>query len=126
MDDRILARTLIVAALAVLLVTAIGILHRSDGVGQSNQVVSSAVRLDDLSAELKRCSKLEPQDAVEDSRCQAVWEENRRRFFGQPPRPLAIGPDKSAHSMSGSDSPPSTVSPRASASPPSVTGAPQP
>lgn len=42
---------------------------------------------DDLSAELRRCSALGPQDAA-DTRCVAVWEENRRRFFGKPARPL--------------------------------------
>ena len=42
---------------------------------------------DDLSAELRRCSALVVQDA-EDPRCQAVWEENRRRFFGRSARPL--------------------------------------
>jgi conjugative transfer region protein TrbK len=42
---------------------------------------------DDLSADLRRCSALGPQDA-EDRRCQAVWEENRRRFFGGSARPL--------------------------------------
>jgi conjugative transfer region protein TrbK len=42
---------------------------------------------DDLSAELRRCSALGPQDP-EDARCVAVWEENRRRFLGKPARPL--------------------------------------
>ncbi|MGY3619172.1 putative entry exclusion protein TrbK-alt [Bradyrhizobium sp. USDA 10063] len=42
---------------------------------------------DDLSAELRRCRALRPQDA-EDPHCQAVWEENRARFFGRPARPL--------------------------------------
>lgn len=42
---------------------------------------------ENLSAELRRCSALGPQDA-EVPRCQAVWEENRRRFFGRPARPL--------------------------------------
>jgi conjugative transfer region protein TrbK len=42
---------------------------------------------DDLSAELRRCSALGPQDA-EVPRCQEVWEENRRRFFGGSARPL--------------------------------------
>ena len=42
---------------------------------------------DDLSAELRRCSALGPQDA-EDPHCVAVWEENRQRFFGRPARPL--------------------------------------
>ena len=46
---------------------------------------------DDLSAELRRCSALGPQDA-EDARCVAVWEENRRRFLGRPARPLATAP----------------------------------
>ncbi len=37
---------------------------------------------DPLSAELRRCSALGPQDAS-NPQCQAVWEENRRRFFGK-------------------------------------------
>ncbi len=48
---------------------------------------SDASAPDDLSAELRRCSALGPQDA-EDQHCQAVWEENRRRFFGEPARSL--------------------------------------
>jgi conjugative transfer region protein TrbK len=44
---------------------------------------------DDLTAELRRCSALGPQNAV-DARCEAVWEENRRRFFGRPARPLPL------------------------------------
>ncbi len=47
----------------------------------------TAPATDDLTAELRRCSALGPQDA-EDARCVAVWEENRRRFFGRPARPL--------------------------------------
>ena len=50
---------------------------------------------DDLSAELRRCSALGPQDA-EDARCVAVWEENRRRFFGGPARPLSPTPPGAA------------------------------
>ncbi|MCA1414656.1 MULTISPECIES: putative entry exclusion protein TrbK-alt [Bradyrhizobium] len=42
---------------------------------------------DDLSAELLRCAELGPQDA-EDAHCQAVWKENRARFFGRPARPI--------------------------------------
>jgi conjugative transfer region protein TrbK len=49
--------------------------------------IPSASAPDDFSAELRRCSALGPQDA-EDPRCQAVWEENRRRFFGRPVRSL--------------------------------------
>ena len=42
---------------------------------------------DDLTTELRQCSALGPQDAV-DLHCQAVWEENRARFFDRPARPL--------------------------------------
>src|ERR1700691_2159187 len=42
---------------------------------------------DDLSAELRRCSALGPQNA-EDPHCVAVWEENRQRFFGRTAAPL--------------------------------------
>ena len=49
--------------------------------------VLAAPTPDDLSAELRRCGALGPQDA-EDARCVAVWEENRQRFFGRPARPL--------------------------------------
>jgi conjugative transfer region protein TrbK len=45
-----------------------------------------AIAPDDLSAELRRCGTLALQDA-EDQRCEAVWTENRRRFFGRPARP---------------------------------------
>lgn len=45
-----------------------------------------AIDPDDLSAELRRCGALGLQDA-EDQRCEAVWTENRRRFFGRPARP---------------------------------------
>jgi conjugative transfer region protein TrbK len=51
----------------------------------------TAPATDDLTAELRRCRALGPQDA-EDARCVAVWEENRRRFFGRPARPLPQTP----------------------------------
>lgn len=40
----------------------------------------------DLSAELRRCDALGPQqadDRTEETHCRSVWEENRRHFFGQ-------------------------------------------
>jgi conjugative transfer region protein TrbK len=46
---------------------------------------------DDLAPELRRCSALGPSDA-EDPYCLAVWNENRRRFFGRPARPLRSPP----------------------------------
>ena len=51
----------------------------------------SAATSDDLSAELRHCSALGPSDA-EDPHCLAVWDENRRRFFGRPARPLRNPP----------------------------------
>jgi conjugative transfer region protein TrbK len=48
--------------------------------------VAFANESDTLSAELRRCRALGLQDA-EDQRCEAVWTENRRRFFGRPARP---------------------------------------
>ncbi|WP_159731565.1 putative entry exclusion protein TrbK-alt [Methylosinus sp. Ce-a6] len=50
---------------------------------------------DALSAELRRCGALELQDA-EDQRCEAVWTENRRRFFGRPARPARPTPPTAA------------------------------
>jgi len=59
---------------------------------------------DDLSAELRRCCALGPQDA-EDPHCQAVWEENRARFFGRPARPLlpqaAPAPSSTTNAVEG-------------------------
>jgi len=63
---------------------------------------------DDLLAELRRCRALGPQDAV-DARCAAVWEENRRRFFGAPARPLP--PAQSANAAGSVLSGPSTSIP---------------
>jgi conjugative transfer region protein TrbK len=48
--------------------------------------VAVSIDPDNLSAELRRCGALGLQDA-EDQRCEAVWTENRRRFFGRPARP---------------------------------------
>ncbi|QXX76113.1 hypothetical protein MHY1_02948 [Methylovirgula sp. HY1] len=39
----------------------------------------------DIPTELRRCNALGPQDA-DDPHCRAVWAENRRRFFGLPPK----------------------------------------
>jgi conjugative transfer region protein TrbK len=59
---------------------------------------------DDLSAELRRCGALGEQDA-EDPRCRAVWEENRRHFFGRLARPLppAVAPPTPAPAIGSSE-----------------------
>jgi len=93
----------IVALIAVFIATLVAVNRRpSAPVVETSPITSSAS--DDLSAELRRCSVLGPQDA-EDPHCVAVWEENRQRFFGRPARPL----------------PPQTP-PGAAASPPPPTG----
>ena len=56
---------------------------------------TSAATPDDLSSELRHCSALGPSDA-EDPHCLAVWNENRRRFFGRPARPLRSPPAQEA------------------------------
>jgi conjugative transfer region protein TrbK len=76
----------IVALIAVFITTLVAVNRRpSAPVTETSSTTSPAP--DDLSAELRRCSALGPQDA-EDPHCVAVWEENRQRFFGRPARPL--------------------------------------
>ncbi len=75
----------IVALIAVFIATLFAVNRRAGKPVVPDALFVSAP--DDLSAGLRRCSALGPQDA-EDPRCQAVWEENRRRFFGRPARPL--------------------------------------
>ncbi|QGM46064.1 putative entry exclusion protein TrbK-alt [Methylocystis heyeri] len=65
----------------------------------------SAATSDDLSSELRHCSALGPSDA-EDPYCLAVWDENRRRFFGRPARPLRSPP---AHEATAPATPSSAV-----------------
>ncbi|WP_038378265.1 putative entry exclusion protein TrbK-alt [Bradyrhizobium elkanii] len=69
----------------VIFLAALHVIHRrpvEPPVSEAPSVSAS----DDLSAELRRCSALGPQDA-EDPHCQAVWKESRARFFGGPARP---------------------------------------
>lgn len=80
--------TAIVVLIAVFIATLVAINRRpSTSVVEPPPVSIASPASDDLSAELRRCSALGPKDAV-DARCVAVWEENRRRFFGRPARPL--------------------------------------
>ena len=52
---------------------------------------ASQARSPDLSAELQRCKALTPEDG-ENPRCRAVWEANRRRFFGGRPASEGAAP----------------------------------
>jgi len=77
----------IIALIAVVVVSLVAIHLRPAPPVIETPPTATSPASDDLSAELRRCSALGPQDA-EDARCVAVWEENRRRFFGRPARPL--------------------------------------
>jgi len=80
-------RAAAIVALIAVAITALVVTNRrhSAPIAETPTIVTPAS--DDLSAELRRCSALGPQDA-EDPHCVAVWEENRQRFFGRPARPL--------------------------------------
>lgn len=80
-------RTVAILALIVTLIAVFVAVNHHRPVPATVLEVPNVSVPDDLSAELRRCRALGPQDA-EDQHCQAVWEENRRRFFGGPARPL--------------------------------------
>jgi len=75
-------RVAAIAALVGVCVTAMVAIHRRPLPKAMLDAPSASAPDDPLSAELRRCSALGPQDAS-DPRCQAVWEVNRRRFFGR-------------------------------------------
>ena len=89
-----MGRSDILAAVAVILLVGLFVAalaeinQRPDGrAAPTASDAPSAPVPDDLSIELRRCGVLGPRDA-EDPHCRAVWEENRRRFFGRPVRSL--------------------------------------
>ena len=77
----------IIVLIAVCITTLVAINRRSSASAVETAPTTTPPAPDDLSAELRRCNALGPGDA-EDARCVAVWEENRRRFFGRPARLL--------------------------------------
>lgn len=77
-------------AVAVILVGAFAMMGRRPDQTAVSTIPAPAA-LDDLSAELRRCGALGPGDAP-DAHCQAVWEENRRRFFGEAAHLVAAAP----------------------------------
>jgi conjugative transfer region protein TrbK len=77
----------IVTLIAVSIATLVAMNRRPTAPAVETPPAVTTPAPDDLSAELRRCRALGPQDA-EDPHCVAVWEENRRRFFGRPARPL--------------------------------------
>ena len=85
----------IIALIAVVVVSLVAIHQRPAPPMVETPSTAPSPASDDLSAELRRCGALGPQDA-EDARCVAVWEENRRRFFGRPARSLPPTPPGAA------------------------------
>ena len=82
-----------IAAIGVLIAAIVAAMIATHQHAPAPSVVDlpSAETPDDLSSELRHCSALGPSDA-EDPHCLAVWNENRRRFFGRPARPLRSPP----------------------------------
>lgn len=81
-------RAAAIVALIAVAITALVVTNRRPSAPVVETSPTTNPASDDLSAELRRCSALGPQDA-EDPHCVAVWEENRQRFFGRPARPLS-------------------------------------
>ncbi len=84
-----LCRAAAIVVLIAVFIAALVAINRRPSRPVVESVPSAGPAPDELSAELRRCSALGPQDA-EDARCVAVWEENRRRFLGRPARPLPL------------------------------------
>lgn len=77
----------IIVLIAVLVTALVAIRPRPPTPVVESSPVTSLPASDDLSIELRRCDVVSPTSA-EEAHCQAVWEENRRRFFGRSARPL--------------------------------------
>lgn len=86
MDRSDFWRAVAMVALLAVFMATLSYIHRRPVPGPVSEAPAISAP-DDLSAELRRCRALGPEDA-EDPHCRAVWEENRARFFGRPARPL--------------------------------------
>ncbi|MVT66070.1 putative entry exclusion protein TrbK-alt [Bradyrhizobium pachyrhizi] len=86
MDRSDFWRAVAMVALLAVFMATLSYIHRRPASGPISEAPAISAP-DDLSAELRRCRALGPEDA-EDPHCRAVWEENRARFFGRPARPL--------------------------------------
>jgi conjugative transfer region protein TrbK len=80
MDQATALRTLVVAGLVGSVIAALAMASGR----QVEPVVATSVPAGTISsADLNNCAKLETADQI-DPRCAALWEANRRRFFGRP------------------------------------------
>ena len=86
MERSELPRALALILLVSLFVAVLAAINRSPKTPSTQGEASAPSHLslghDDLSAELRRCSALGPNDP-EDATCRATWAENRRRFFNR-------------------------------------------
>ena len=85
MDSKLLARIAAIIFIAVsLTMTAIELTRTpKPGRGELGSAAVDPVAVDPLRAELSRCQRL-GQAGASDSACLVAWDENRRRFLGQP------------------------------------------
>ncbi|MFG1421260.1 putative entry exclusion protein TrbK-alt [Roseixanthobacter liquoris] len=80
MDQGTALRTLIVIGLVGVVIAALGMTSGPD----TDLLPATSVPAGNVSsADLKSCAKLETADPI-DPHCAALWEVNRRRFFGKP------------------------------------------
>ncbi|MFG1270475.1 putative entry exclusion protein TrbK-alt [Xanthobacter versatilis] len=79
MDQGTVLRTLVVAGLVGAVIAALAM-----AAGRETEPVTTiSVQAGSISsADLKSCATLEQADPI-DLRCTALWEANRRRFFGK-------------------------------------------
>ncbi len=83
-----LQRTALVATGAILATVAASMLGRTPEPGAPIEMPVRTADPEPIAADLRRCAPLDG-DRIDDAGCMAVWEENRRRFFGGQARPHA-------------------------------------
>lgn len=96
----LLLRAATLALVAAAIALAVNQLRRDDN---DNAVLTAAVLVDPLAAELARCRTITPEQNAADDTCRRAWAENRRRFFAPSSsrpdtltnNPAAAGPVKS-------------------------------
>ena len=77
-DPQILLRAgAVIALIAAALATAVQL----DRESAPERSADTPLTNDPLRVKLERCRRITPEDLATDTTCQAVWAENRRRFF---------------------------------------------
>lgn len=77
-DPQILLRAVAVIAL---IAAALAAAVQFDRESATERAADTPSTDDLLRVELERCRRITPEDLATDTTCQAVWAENRRRFF---------------------------------------------